>query len=298
MGCLYVLQSPTGKRYIGISTKTFEERWNVHQMRVKEGRSQALQAAIRKYGAANITGWTLVIADNWDYLCELERRAIQTFGTLSPNGYNLTTGGEGVPGRVHTEAAARNMSAGQRRRFSDPAERQRLAEQGRWQERLPEKAAEAHRKRSEKMKTPDVRAKLSAAARKQFESEAGRARAVEIGKAAMRDPARRAKISTTVRKLMEDPTYRDAHGARMRAALAAPEVRAKMKAAAQRRAADPEWRKRMSDAKKGQRAGTTLPPEVKAKMAEARRKRWQDPEYRAKQADARERRRALSKPLD
>lgn len=46
----------------------------------------------------------LVYAD-WDYLVELERKAIQKFNTRAPNGYNLTDGGDGAPGYKHSDEA-------------------------------------------------------------------------------------------------------------------------------------------------------------------------------------------------
>lgn len=126
MGCLYQLIAPNGKSYIGITSKTAEERWNVHLMRVREGRSHALQAAIRKHGQDKFQVKTLVIADDWDYLCDLEKKAIVAYGTMVPNGYNLTSGGEGVVGRVHTEDAALRMSAGQTKRKREEWEIRRL----------------------------------------------------------------------------------------------------------------------------------------------------------------------------
>jgi group I intron endonuclease len=293
MGCLYILRSPNGKAYVGITSKTLEGRWAEHLQRVKEGRAQALQNAIRKYGADKFEARVLVIADDWDYLCDLERRAIAAFGTLSPKGYNLTAGGEGVVGRVHTEQAAANMSAGQKRRAQAPSEKGRLTRANKkWRESHPEEYEAARQSLAEKMRSPEVKAKLSAAARKQFESEEARKRASEAGRAAMSTPERREHMAKVSAALWEDPAYRAAQSEATRRAMAAPEVAEKVRAAAARRAADPNWRKKLSESKKGQGKGRTLPPEQKAKMAEARRLRWQDPAYRAKQAAARARRTA------
>lgn len=192
MGCLYSLTSPSGKRYIGISSKDAQARWKIHQMRVREGRSQALQQAIRKYGADKFILRTLVIADDWPYLCNLEERAIVAFNTRAPHGYNLTKGGEGARGIAHTEEARRNMSLGQKRRFQDPAQLAKLREQGQisgqarrkpfghkaqWELRQkasilkarlsPEEWKRAHSEATKNgMKTPDVAAKVLACAQK------------------------------------------------------------------------------------------------------------------------------------
>ena len=207
----------------------------MHQMRVNEGRSQALQLAIKKYGADTFKLETLVIADDWEYLSDLERKAIQAYGTMAPGGYNLTIGGEGVIGRIHTEVSAANMSAGQKRRHSNPKELERLREAGK--------------------KGSSVRAAKCAELRinglPKWEREL-REKRLRIGSA----------------------EHRQMISVQTKAAMARPEVAAKVKACAQARAASPEWRAKVSASKKGQGAGRVLPEETKAKMAEARRQWW------------------------
>lgn len=127
MGCLYQLTSPSGKSYIGISTKTCDQRWNKHVEHAMGKRDAgALYNALRKYGPANFSRRTLAIADDWNYLCYLERRAIEVFGSKYPNGYNLAPGGEGVTGPRDDRTKAL-ISEAQKRRFANPSERARLA---------------------------------------------------------------------------------------------------------------------------------------------------------------------------
>ena len=66
--------------------------------------------AIRKYGEDRMDIRVLVIADDWRYLCNLERSAIEAFKTMTPFGYNLTSGGEGAPGTIRTPEFRRRMS--------------------------------------------------------------------------------------------------------------------------------------------------------------------------------------------
>lgn len=108
MGELYLLTFPNGKRYIGITSKTATRRRIVHLHHARKGRSGALQSAIRKYGSFEML--TLMVASDWSYLCEIERRAIVAFGTRAPLGYNMTDGGEGVVGVVRTEEQRRRAS--------------------------------------------------------------------------------------------------------------------------------------------------------------------------------------------
>ena len=98
MGALYKITFENGKSYIGITSNTLKRRMSLHRSHAKDGRVSALHAAMRKFGADGHRAEVLVIADDWEYLCDLERRAIAAYATLAPHGYNLTTGGEGAPG--------------------------------------------------------------------------------------------------------------------------------------------------------------------------------------------------------
>lgn len=105
MGCLYQIQSPSGKSYIGITEQDVERRWQHHQSHTA---CRALANAIAKYGADNFTVRVLVTAD-WSYLVDLEKKAIEAFNTKVPNGYNLTNGGDGTQGYQHTPDAIRKI---------------------------------------------------------------------------------------------------------------------------------------------------------------------------------------------
>lgn len=98
MGCLYIIEGP--KNYIGITSKDAEVRWSQHikQSEQKRTRRSYLINAMKFHGLEKFKIRTLVVAADWAYLCELERRAIASFGTKSPLGYNSTDGGDGVPG--------------------------------------------------------------------------------------------------------------------------------------------------------------------------------------------------------
>lgn len=112
MGCLYRLNFPNGKSYIGITKFTAEERFLVHcAIAMKGKKSWAVHRAIKKYGMENIKVETLIKADEL-YLFEAEIKAIRIFNTKQPEGYNLTSGGDGVRGL--TEETLSKMSASQK----------------------------------------------------------------------------------------------------------------------------------------------------------------------------------------
>ena len=121
MGCLYQLTFPSGKSYIGITTESLTQRISRHIGSAKNGADLLLSRAIKKYGDI-FERKMLVISNDWSYLCELEKKAIIAYDTFSPNGYNLTKGGEGGYGLIHTEESKKKMSdSGKGKIISDEA---------------------------------------------------------------------------------------------------------------------------------------------------------------------------------
>lgn len=104
MGALYKLDFPDGKSYIGITTKSVEHRFNAHACNARTGRRARLYAAWRKYGAPKLQ--VLAILEDHE-LASTEIRAIAAYGTLAPNGYNMTVGGDESP--MHDSAVVARM---------------------------------------------------------------------------------------------------------------------------------------------------------------------------------------------
>lgn len=92
-----------GKQYVGI-TNDLHTRWRAHRKATRDG----LGLAIRKYGVENFTVEVIAKTPSRKRVLELEVEFIKARGTLSPKGYNLTTGGEA--GRVVTEESRRKQS--------------------------------------------------------------------------------------------------------------------------------------------------------------------------------------------
>jgi len=99
-----------GKSYIGQTVKSLKKRIREHINLSKNGSNRPLHAALRKYGPENFT-WEIIVdcGDNQHFLNESEIFFIDRYNTKSPNGYNLTDGGEGISGFNHTEETKRKM---------------------------------------------------------------------------------------------------------------------------------------------------------------------------------------------
>lgn len=84
------------KSYVGITTKTIEERFNSHFNRATKERS-AIQKAMKKYGKENFIIEEIDFANNESELFQKEKHWISHYNTFSKFGYNLTEGGGGIP---------------------------------------------------------------------------------------------------------------------------------------------------------------------------------------------------------
>lgn len=94
---LYKLtNSADGKSYIGITSRPLHKRLQQHAL--TKTRGSALHAAIKQHGMAAFRSEALAISADWSSLLLLERAAIAQHGTLSPRGYNVTRGGQGMLG--------------------------------------------------------------------------------------------------------------------------------------------------------------------------------------------------------
>lgn len=78
--------------YVGITSRTPENRWGKNGCNYST--SPKFYAAINKYGWNNFEHEILETGLSKEEACLREQYYIQKFNSLSPNGYNLTSGGE------------------------------------------------------------------------------------------------------------------------------------------------------------------------------------------------------------
>lgn len=96
MGLIYkIVNHKNNKVYIGLTTKTLEERWHGHKAQSYSGNQKHLYSAMRKYGLENFTIEQIDESDDFKVLGEKERYWIEYYSSYNPDkGYNITRGGE------------------------------------------------------------------------------------------------------------------------------------------------------------------------------------------------------------
>ncbi len=121
---LYKLSFPNGKEYIGITKHTAKERFRRHCE--STSKKHPAQHAIHKFGKESVIIKVLATIDDWELLCLAEQEAIEKFNTMSPNGYNLTAGGDGSIGFRHSEESKIKMSESAKKKVLTEEHKQKL----------------------------------------------------------------------------------------------------------------------------------------------------------------------------
>jgi hypothetical protein len=252
-GYIYKIVFPNGKHYIGLTTTSLGERQKQHRTRAKSGDTKCLYNALRKYDMVDTlelieidTAYTL------EELCEKEIGYIINYNSyyMNKNGYNMTYGGEGTVGYIHTEE---NNQKNRERRI-----------------KYYEENPEARQKISEIIKkhfeNPEARLKNSEAQKKRFENpeEIQKNREAQIKR--FDDPEARLKNSEAQKKRYENPEQRKAHSERMKTLFENPEAIKKCSEAQKKRFENPEERQKMSEMKKKQFEDN---PEIQTKRLDA-----------------------------
>lgn len=100
----------SGKRYVGQTCTSLIRRWQRHVRTAERGSRTALSGAIRKYGSSAFKVETLVSVGSKAEMDFYEIGLIRSLKTKSPEGYNLTGGGEGSFGLTPSEDTRKKMS--------------------------------------------------------------------------------------------------------------------------------------------------------------------------------------------
>lgn len=119
-----------GKHYVGKTTGTLKRRWTKHGWQARSGEQTYFHNAMRKYGsdAFSVVSLASILATD-PQLKEHERFWIRLFNATDPRyGYNLTTGGDGAPGRSLSFAARQKIGNANRGRVRSAEARRKTSE--------------------------------------------------------------------------------------------------------------------------------------------------------------------------
>ena len=113
MGCVYLAENTINRKcYIGKTIGTLEQRKRGHYNDARLHNNtfnNYFHNALRKY-KQEFEWIVLYESDNNKKLIEKEIHFIKKYKTNSPNGYNLTNGGDGMVGYIYSEASRKKMS--------------------------------------------------------------------------------------------------------------------------------------------------------------------------------------------
>lgn len=116
---IYCATSPSGKKYIGQTTRDVALRWREHvddATNPNKDRCKALNNAIRKYGGSSFEVTVVAYCLPW-YLDEYEAVFIASTNSLVPNGYNIKLGGSSGMHNEETKQKIRSKLIGKRFRL-------------------------------------------------------------------------------------------------------------------------------------------------------------------------------------
>lgn len=115
-----------GTSYIGQTVNTLRHRWLKHLSEATNKSKYPIHNAIRKYGPDAFDVEILCECNSKEEMDEIEKFCIILFDTKTPNGYNLTDGGEGWCGVRHSEESRRKISNAGKGRECKPETREKL----------------------------------------------------------------------------------------------------------------------------------------------------------------------------
>lgn len=128
-GFIYKIEFPNGKHYIGLTSRSLEERKKEHRYNANNGDTTYIYNALRKHKMKdNLELVEIDTADNKEELDEKEIGYILSYNSFDREyGYNGTIGGDGTSGYSFTEEQRKNVSKSQLHRFENPDAREQCS---------------------------------------------------------------------------------------------------------------------------------------------------------------------------
>ena len=212
---IYKIVFPNDKHYIGLSTRTLDERKkeHLHQAKLKQPK-QVVHKALKKFNMMDTFELILIddSAKSIDELYEKEKFYIQQYNSYYKNkkGYNMTLGGEGNHGYVFTKAHRKKISQKAIEQFSKPEAREQMSQIKKEHYQNNPEAGKVHR---EKMKeyyknNPKAREKARETAIQQFSNPEAREKARETAIQQFSNPEAREKARERAIQQFSNPEAR------------------------------------------------------------------------------------------
>ena len=282
-GYIYKIVFPYGKHYIGLTSRSLEERQTEHKRSAQNGDTRYLFNALRCYDMVDTFELIEIdTADTPEELSEKEIKYILEYNSYynDGNGYNMTYGGEGTNGYVFTEEDRQKMSESAKNYFAT------LDEDGR------QKKSEAHKKPYEDK--PELRQQVRETKLTYYKENPGARQ--QISKTQLKrfeDPKEREKNSEAqIKHHKEHPDRGKEHSERMQMRFQDnPNLGKEQSEKLIEYYKDPDAIQKNSDA---QIKYNKENPDKGKKHSETLTKQWKNPAYKKKIADAK----GWNKPFD
>lgn len=204
------------KYYVGQTTQSrVERRWQSHCHLKKNLKNPPLiSLAISKYGKENFTFTVIAVCSSQSELDELEKKYINEYNSLAPNGYNLMDGG--VTGCVFNDETLQKMSKAKLGKSLSKETKKKMSDSHKSRCIVDSLSKQRSNQTKEAWKDPAYRDKISSGQHKRWQSEDNRIVASIKAKEIMTD-SHKSLISDKVKE-----------------ALLRPETKAKLQAAHKR----------------------------------------------------------------
>lgn len=210
MGCLYQIEFPNGKKYIGVSRRSALKRCSEHFKNAESGANNILYSAIRKFGRSRCLVKTMLIADDFEYLLGIEKKAILKFGSKYPYGYNSTSGGDGVK-ELPKEIKAKQIF-NLKKSWNNESRRKAVSDARKMDWKNSEYRENISKKIRKKMlelcKDPEHIKKMSERSKNKWKDSKYRKKIIASKKDIYKSPEHRDKISKGLKEKWKDPKFR------------------------------------------------------------------------------------------
>lgn len=190
-GVIYIVEmQDTGVVYVGQTRQEPQARWRQHV----RGRTR-LSKIMRLFGADDYFTFSVLENIPVERLDERERYWISHFGTLSPNGLNITPGGSN---NSHRPESVAKMAASMRATCACPKYKAKVSKIRKrlWED--PEYREKVVRRARETKGTAEFKTKISGVKTEMWKSDERRERARQKAKQQWADPEKRRQMSAAI----------------------------------------------------------------------------------------------------